>query len=162
MQYLFSQEFQCELCHERFMNYQSVKQHYTWRHKNEPFPKRFSYVASPHRTLTGNATLASSEQHTEIKTETIDSKSNPPPFQYDPRDLGNLTQYFEMVDSPTDDIARFKCKICAKLLIDRHGLSEHIDAHFAGKPFSCSKCGESFAGEVSLVEHIQKLHPAEN
>lgn len=26
-------EFRCEICHEKLMNYQSLKQHYTWRHR---------------------------------------------------------------------------------------------------------------------------------
>lgn len=31
-------EFQCAICHEKLMNYQSLKQHYTWRHKDMKFP----------------------------------------------------------------------------------------------------------------------------
>lgn len=36
---LMPQDFQCALCQEKLMNYQSLKQHYTWRHKDVKFPE---------------------------------------------------------------------------------------------------------------------------
>lgn len=36
---LMPQDFQCVICQEKLMNYQSLKQHYTWRHKDVKFPE---------------------------------------------------------------------------------------------------------------------------
>lgn len=36
---LMPADFQCGICGEKLMNYQSLKQHYTWRHKDVKFPE---------------------------------------------------------------------------------------------------------------------------
>lgn len=33
-----SNDYKCEICHNKFMNYQSLKQHHTWRHRDKKPP----------------------------------------------------------------------------------------------------------------------------
>ena len=46
-----SVDFQCSICQERFMNDQSLKQHFTWRHKDVPY---MSSAKSQSRMLEGH------------------------------------------------------------------------------------------------------------
>ena len=44
-------DFQCVICMEKLMNFQSLKQHYTWRHKDTPFPEDRSMSDVPETLL---------------------------------------------------------------------------------------------------------------
>ena len=52
----------------------------------------------------------------------------------------------------------YKCKVCAKVLVDNWGLTLHMASHSAHKDFPCSFCKESFSSQSRLSQHCQNYH----
>ena len=56
---------------------------------------------------------------------------------------------------------RYTCPYCSKMFVHRWMMERHMISHTGAKPYSCSRCGNVFSLQSSVVRHLRTVHKDE-
>ena len=59
-------------------------------------------------------------------------------------------------------LARYSCKYCSKVFIDKSKWTRHLLAHTGEKPFACHLCSRPFSRKDNLQTHLKEVHKSDN
>ena len=73
----------------------------------------------------------------------------------------NTTLKRHLKNSHAEEIRRFECTGCDYAAKTQYALESHMRTHTGTLPFVCAVCGEAFAHNTTLSDHVARIHSDE-